>query len=177
MSGVSFAEYAKYVNKSRAYIHKLYKQGRLKNAVFTDAKTGRIMVNKKVADKILSGSKLDAEEYDSQFKDDKEFMSMSYDEARRMKTFYEGKMERLKHDKESGKLILVEDVKKAAYETGLIFRDKILSIPSQVAPILAEKTSPFEVKNVLTEYITRVLDELSHEISIYKIFHNTGKSS
>ena len=49
-------------------------------------------------------------------------------------------------------------MKKDAYKTGLIFRDKVLAVPSQISPKLAEMKSPFDIKNLLLEYLTKAIE-------------------
>lgn len=157
---MTFSEYANSVGKSKVYIHKLYKQGRLKKALVEHPESGKIMVNKKIADKILTGSKFNDEVFDQNCNNDDEFLSMTYDEARRMKIYYEGKMERLKHEKEIEKLVSSEDVKNDAYKASLILRDTLLAIPGQIAPVLSTMTSIFDIKKTLTDCIKSALDNM-----------------
>ena len=159
---MSFSDYAFSISKSRQYIHKLYTQGRLKKALIEDPKTGKIMINKKIADNILNGDRLNSEEIESHEKLEEEYETKSYEQSKRMKIFYEAKQEKVKFEKEIKKLVSQEDVDKQALTSALIFRDKMLSIPTRIAPMLVGKTSIFEIKNILIEYITSVLEGISN---------------
>ena len=88
-----------------------------------------------------------------------DFMSMTFEQARRMKVFYEAQAEKFKLEKEQAKFISVDEVKKEASRAGLLMRDKVLSVPAQISSLLTEMTSAFEIKNLLTEYLSKALEE------------------
>ncbi|MES2614088.1 MAG: hypothetical protein V4591_01595 [Bdellovibrionota bacterium] len=205
---MKFSDYAKSIGKTRGYIHKLYVQGRLDKAIYSDK--GKKRINKEIADAILKGlsdknlytkpetnsdgkytnrytnknnailsknftqntkktsSQMSEKIFEqttcifdpnSNFDSNSEFESMTYDQARRMKVYYEAQLEKFHLEKEKGKYLLAEDVKKNAYKAGLIFRDKVLSVPAQVSSILSEMTSAFEIKNLLHEYLTTAIED------------------
>lgn len=164
---MSISDYAKSVGKSRQYIHKLYKQGRLKKAIFKDQKTGQIMIKKQLADKLTGLLKkndlMEMTENDNLKDSDADFESLSFDQSRHMKVFYEAKQERVKYEEKIEKLISADDVEKDAFKTAIILRDSILSIPAQVAPISSSMTSIFEIKNTLTEYLKKTLQNICNE--------------
>ena len=87
---------------------------------------------------------------------------MDFNEAKRVKITYEALIERIKYEKEIGKLVLAEDVKTTAFRTAIIVRDKILSLPAKIAPILSAESSIFEIKNILIKELKFILDELAN---------------
>lgn len=166
---MKFSDYAKSIGKTRGYIHKLYAQGRLDKAIYTD--NGRKRINKEIADAILKGlsnknlyTKQETN-FDTRYTNknqltiDSEFESITYDQARRMKVYYEAQLEKFHLEKEKGKYLLAEDVKKEAYRTGLIFRDKVLALPAQIVSELIDITSEFEMQNYLQECLSNAIEE------------------
>ncbi len=179
---MKFSDYAKSIGKTRGYVHKLYVQGRLDKAIYTDM--GRKRINKDVADAILKGlsdknlyTKQETNRdirYTNRYTNknncnytsnitqtiiDSEFESLTYDQARRKKVYFEASTEEFNFQKLKGKYLLAEDVKKEAYRTGLIFRDKVLAVPAQVVSELIEMTSEFEMQNYLHECLSTAIEE------------------
>lgn len=179
---MKFSDYAKSIGKTRGYVHKLYIQGRLDKAIYMDM--GRKRINKDIANAILNGlsnknlsTSLETNSEGrytnrytnknncidtsntSQSINDSEFESLTYDQARRMKVYYEAQLEKFHLEKEKGKYLLAEDVKKDAFRAGLIFRDKVLAVPSQVASDLSDMTSEFDIQNFLHGYLTAAIED------------------
>jgi hypothetical protein len=79
---------------------------------------------------------------------------------------------KLQFERESGKLIPIEEVKISAFNSGRRIRDRLLNMPDHIAPQLVGKTSIFEIKNILKSELTKILEELSthpyHENSSVK---------
>jgi hypothetical protein len=64
-------------------------------------------------------------------------------------------------EKESKKLISVDDVKISAFNAARMTRDRILNIPDRVIPQLVGKTNIFEMKEILKTELIKALEELS----------------
>ena len=161
---MDFSDYARSVGTSRQYVHKLYKQGRLKKALIIDKETGQVMIDKEIADKLLFGlNNLDNTESfnPNQQIDDAVILASSTDEARRFKICFEAISEKNKVYKEHETLVLKKDVEKEAITAALIFRDRIQAIPNQVSQKIVGLTSKFAIKSILTEHINKVLERLS----------------
>ncbi len=85
----------------------------------------------------------------------------SYRHSRAIKEAYSAKLTKLQFEKESKKLIPIDDVKISAFNAGRMVRDRILNIPDRVIPQLVGKTNTFEMKNILKSELVKVLEELS----------------
>ena len=85
----------------------------------------------------------------------------SYQQSRAIKEAYGAKLLRLQFEKESKKLISVDDVKVAAFNAARMTRDRILNIPDRVIPQLVGKTNIFEMKEILKTELVKALEELS----------------
>ncbi len=85
----------------------------------------------------------------------------SYQQSRAIKEAYSAKLLRLQFEKESKKLIAVDDVKVAAFNVARMTRDRILNIPDRVIPQLVGKTNIFEMKEILKTELVKALEELS----------------
>ena len=68
---------------------------------------------------------------------------------------------RLQFEKESKKLISIDDVKVSAFNAARMTRDRILNIPDRVIPQLVGKTNIFEMKEILKAELIKALEELS----------------
>jgi hypothetical protein len=85
----------------------------------------------------------------------------SYQQSRAIKEAYTAKLIRLQFEKESKKLISVDEVKISAFNAGRMIRDRILNIPDRVIPNLIGKANIFEMKEILKAELIKVLEELS----------------
>ena len=85
----------------------------------------------------------------------------SYQQSRAIKEAYGSKLLRLQFEKESKKLISVDDVKIAAFNAARMTRDRVLNIPDRVIPQLVGKTNIFEMKEILKTELIKALEELS----------------
>mgnify|MGYP003328442712 CR=1 FL=1 len=85
----------------------------------------------------------------------------SYQQSRAIKEAYNAKLTRLQFEKESKKLISVDEVKISAFNAARMTRDRMLNIPDRVIPALVGKTDIFEMKEILKIEIVKALEELS----------------
>ena len=84
----------------------------------------------------------------------------SYQQSRAIKEAYNAKLTRLQFEKESKKLISVDEVKISAFNAARMTRDRILNIPDRVIPQLVGKTDIFEMKEILKAELIKALEEL-----------------
>lgn len=85
----------------------------------------------------------------------------SYQQSRAIKEAYSAKLIRLQFEKESKKLISVDEVKVTAFNAARMTRDRILNIPDRIIPQLVGKTNIFEMKEILKAELIKALEELS----------------
>ena len=85
----------------------------------------------------------------------------NYQQSRAIKEAYNAKLTRLQFEKESKKLISVDEVKISAFNAARMTRDRMLNIPDRVIPALVGKTDIFEMKEILKTEIVKALEELS----------------
>lgn len=74
------------------------------------------------------------------------------------------KLLEIKAKVEAGKFVDVDEIKSAAFRRGRVVRDNLLSIPDRLDAILAAETDRRKVHQILSDEITRVLDELTKPI-------------
>ncbi|MBF0160338.1 MAG: hypothetical protein HQL58_12535 [Magnetococcales bacterium] len=67
---------------------------------------------------------------------------------------------------ELGRYVAVEEVQRAAVQSGRLIRDRILRIPDRVAAMLAAETSPRVVREILTTELRQALEALEHDDGI-----------
>ena len=161
---LSIRAYARHRGVTEAAVRKAIRQGRV-----SKGKNGKI--NPKTADKEW-GQNTDPAQIKAVFTEEKPDYSQSsipnaaasgpsYQQSRAIKEAYGAKLLRLQFEKESKKLISVDDVKVAAFNAARMTRDRILNIPDRVIPQLIGKTDIFEMKEILKSELVKALEELS----------------
>ena len=161
---LSIKEYAEHRNVSVVAVRKAIKSGRI-----------TLNQNKKLDQKLADSQWFEntnpakqRNSADNNSSDDK----ISYHRSRAIREDYNAKLTKLQFERESGKLIPIEEVKIQAFNSGRRIRDRLLNMPDHIAPHLVSKTSIFEIKNILKSELTKILEELSthpyHENSSVK---------
>ena len=89
-------------------------------------------------------------------------MGSSYDEARTRKLSAEAEIAELELAKIRGTLCMTEDVVKAWESVLHACKAKFLSLPTKVAPVVANESDTSKVKNVIEQAIREALSELSN---------------
>jgi hypothetical protein len=162
MLKLNLTQFAKRINKDPSYINRLKKQGRFNGAISIDKKTGKEVIDYEKGLKLFNGESISQiKNKDNKVTNDK--VEMDFNEAKCMKMSYEALQERIKYEKEIGKLIEAESVEKEATRAGLILRDRILSVATSVSPFLVGITSEFEIKNKILEFLNNALNQLYKE--------------
>jgi hypothetical protein len=160
---LSIRGYARHRGVAESAVRKAITQGRI-----TKGKNGKI--NPKIADKewtkntdpaqIKSETTKEKPDYSQSFAPNS-LSGPSYQQSRAIKEAYGAKLLRLQFEKESKKLIPVDEVKIAAFNAARMTRDRILNIPDRVIPQLVGKTNIFEMKEILKVELIKALEELS----------------
>ncbi|MDZ4678408.1 MAG: hypothetical protein SGI74_12965 [Oligoflexia bacterium] len=86
--------------------------------------------------------------------------SQSYLKARAVRETYQARIAKLEFEEKTGKLIDAEKVKLEAFEVARIVRDALLNIPNRISNELAGEPDPVKVHKLLSQEITRALEEL-----------------
>ena len=89
--------------------------------------------------------------------------SKTYHQSRSIKEAYSARLQRLAYEEKLGKLISVEKVRVAAFNTARIVRDAILSVPDRISHEVASIQDPHEVHIRMTEALIEALEGLSGE--------------
>ncbi len=164
---LSIRGYARHRGVAESAVRKAISQGRI-----TKHKNGKI--NPKIADKEWAQNSDPAQikaENTSESSDHSKNPSQNpglntisgptYQQSRAIKEAYGAKLLRLQFEKESKKLISIDDVKVSAFNVARMTRDRILNIPNRVIPQLVGKTDIFEMKEILKSELIKALEELS----------------
>ncbi len=153
---ISIRAYAKHKGVSDTAVRKAIKNGRI-----TLKKNGKL--DKEIADAQWDNYKQIEKERDSSL--DQENISPAnqnlYRQSKTVEATYKAKLEKIKYEKEIGKLIDAHQVKVDAFNAGRILRDRILNVPDRVIPKLVGKTDIKEMKLILRESLCEALDELA----------------
>jgi len=95
----------------------------------------------------------------------KDVFGLSYADARTRNEQIDILINTVKLQKEQGKLIDVEQVKKDAFEIGKKVREGMLNIPDRICDLLASENEPIKIHKILTEEIKEVLEAMSEELN------------
>lgn len=87
--------------------------------------------------------------------------NLTYADARLLKARYQAALLKLQIDKETGKLVEAEKVKKAAFDQARMVRDTLLNIPERIGAILAAESDQGKIVSLLTAEIRQALEGLS----------------
>ena len=82
--------------------------------------------------------------------------------AKIYQTIYSGAKVELEVQKERGLLIYRDEVENTAFSVARVVRDKILSLPSRVAPVIADMSDKREITELLFKEINEILEEISN---------------
>jgi hypothetical protein len=158
---LSLRAYAKHRGVTEAAVRKAISQGRI-----SKSKNGKI--NPEKADKDWDKNtdpaqikKTTPEEKPDYSQNSAPNVGPSYQQSRAIKEAYSAKLIRLQFEKESKKLISIDEVKVSAFNAARMTRDRILNIPDRVIPKLVGKTDIFEMKEILKAELINALEELS----------------
>lgn len=163
---LSIRAYAKHRGVTEGAVRKAIKQGRI-------SKKDNCKIDPNLADKEWSKNTDPAQIKKSEVKEPTQDSSNistpssplsvgpSYQQSRAIKEAYNAKLTRLQFEKESKKLISVDEVKISAFNAARMTRDRMLNIPDRVIPALVGKTDIFEMKEILKTEIVKALEELS----------------
>ncbi len=84
-------------------------------------------------------------------------------DANIFKVIYQGKLEKIKYEKELGLLIPRDEVEDKAFSVSRAIRDKILSIPERMSSELASIDDPHVIKELLYKEFGMMLDGFSED--------------
>jgi hypothetical protein len=87
--------------------------------------------------------------------------SSSYNFSRAKKETYEALLKKLEYEEKLGKLVSIEQMEVESFNAARIARDKLLSIPDRIVPLLVGKTDIHEIKEILRKEINESLENLT----------------
>jgi hypothetical protein len=90
-----------------------------------------------------------------------EFNLNTYKGATAWRQKYEALRSQHEYEVESGKYVLVEEVRAAAFNKARLVRDTLLTIPDRIGAILAAETDEAKVRQILGTEIKMALEELT----------------
>ena len=160
---LSIRAYAKHRGVTEAAVRKAISQGRIskgKNGKINPEKADNEWNKNTDPAQIKRASPEEKPDY-SQNSAPYSLSGPSYQQSRAIKEAYSAKLIRLQFEKESKKLISVDEVKVTAFNAARMTRDRILNIPDRVIPQLVGKTNIFEMKEILKAELVKALEELS----------------
>lgn len=85
---------------------------------------------------------------------------VSYQEARRIREYYNAKKAELEYQKQTGLLVEVEEVEKDAHKVGRYLRDALMGLPARIASLLAAESKPQKIEKMLKDEFRGVLDRV-----------------
>lgn len=119
---------------------------------------------KKVTRSKAEGDERDAEPVDlDDLGDDGEISDrMTLTQAQRAEKIWMARKKKLDYEREAGKLVDVDTVRKEAFESARAVRDAILAIPDRISSLLAAEVDPARVNVMLADELRNALEGLTN---------------
>jgi DNA-binding transcriptional MerR regulator len=93
-------------------------------------------------------------------------LEMDYSAARTFNEQYKGALKKLEYEERSGKLIAVDVVEKAAFDSGRKIRDQLQNVADRCSALVAAESDQFQCKLILQKEINFILDDLSNQLRV-----------
>ena len=161
---LSFRAYAKLRGLSPEAVSKAVRLGRIR--CHTDEDGVKYLIQDEAdkdweenTDKAFQRKDLDEEELERR-EPEISVEGSTYSNSRALRESYQAKIARLEYEKLSGSLVPIEEVKAEAFKLSRTVRDAILNIPDRISAQLAAESDQHKVYSILTDELTRALEEL-----------------
>jgi hypothetical protein len=163
---MSQADYARHRNVNRSYISRLAKRGILvMRGKLVDAAASDAVLDDKPVDQVLTEPSQAAQT--GRVGADSLAGSAqpgNFAQARTAEMVFRAKLRKLEYEVRVGKYVLTDEVKVAWYKLVRQIRDKMLALPSKIAPQLAALDDAKAVRDLMEAEITGILRGLQEEI-------------
>lgn len=88
----------------------------------------------------------------------------SYAQSRAIKEAYHARLAKLSYEEKSGSLVKTDNVKVAWFNILRVLRDRALSLPDRLSPILSAETDPKAVRDMLESDLRQILTDAADAI-------------
>ncbi|SFI75326.1 hypothetical protein SAMN05428978_103245 [Nitrosomonas sp. Nm34] len=102
---------------------------------------------------------------DSENKSDVITSDISFDEARRLKEIWDGKISQLKYEEQNGTLIKKEEVRKIVFGIFRGLRDGLTALSRDVSVHVAAEDDPVKCERIILDEITGAIDRYINEFN------------
>jgi len=85
----------------------------------------------------------------------------TYIQSRAIRELYVARLRKMEYEEKANRLVPLDKVTVRWFNLARQLRDQLLSVPDRIDAILAAESDRFKVNQLLTEEITRVLEEFS----------------
>lgn len=85
----------------------------------------------------------------------------TYIQSRAIRELYVARLRKLEYEEKASRLISTDKVSVRWFNLSRQLRDQILSVPNRIDAMVAAENDRFKVNQIITEEITRVLEEFS----------------
>ena len=163
MALITQAEFARQLEVSKPYIHKLVKKGiiKLRNGkVDTEQALASMKANADPANLLREESPSTTAPVPA---GGNPAGAVDFVTARTMREAFKAKLAQLEYEEKSKKLTDASKVSADAFKAGRLLRDELLAIPDRLADVLAAEDDPGEVQKVLLEELELVLNRISNQ--------------
>lgn len=170
MSTMSQSDFADVIGKSRQYVHKLVKAGKLPVAADgrLDPEICKALLQqmKDPARVLAAGNKQDLSALlDDEPDDAAPVQKQTYNQAALIHKLAQGQMIQLQLRKESGELVEKADVEREAFDCSRIIRDRLMTLPQEMAGELVGMTDEAAIRLYLRNKLRDALMEASANVS------------
>ncbi len=159
------AEYARHRNVNRSYINRLAKRGILvMRGKLVDVAASDAVLDDKPVDVGAREATPEAQPRSAQAEAVGGATGSSFAQARTAEMVFRARLRKLEYEIRSGKFLPADEVKVKWYALSRQIRDKLLALPSKIAPQLAALGDAKEIRDLLEAEIIAILRGLQEEI-------------
>jgi len=182
--GMTQSEYARRIGKTRQYVNKLVKLGKiplgaggridpaLADAALEVALDPAREVDKKGPGEVDSLQNDQAESVNQS--GDRQKGGLTYHRARSLRENYRFLLTKVEYQERVGHLVRLQDVNQALTDAGRLIMNRLLNWPSKLAPILAAESDERRINEVLMREARALLKEFHESLGALRRVRDSG---
>ncbi len=171
---ITQAEYARRRDVSRQYIHRLVTQGKIPtddlkriDPEIADAVLAQLSDPARRLNEMPEETESAAEIYDQDPATEPAGSGhASFAKFRSAREAYQAKLAQMDYEERAGKLVRKEEIDREAFEAARLIRDRLLSLPQELAGTLVSMTDEKEIIQYLRAKIRDALMDVSNDVSL-----------
>ncbi len=169
MTSITQAEFARQIGKSRQYVGKLIKEGKLPQekdgTIIPAVGLAALEQMKDPARELARRNDLNGDFDDDDDDAAPEKKGSNYNDAAIVHKIAQGKLAALAYEREAGNLVEKSEVERQAFDCARLVRDRLMLLPQEIAGTLVSMTNENDIQLYLRNKIRDALMEAGNNVS------------